>query len=261
MTRVGVHRRTDGSGVALDLATSALLPRVLATTARGARVALVGARALLLAGDEVHVDVVVGAGCELDVVEVAGTVAYDGRGGPGSAWTVHARVGEGARLLWHGEPFVVASGADVVRRVEVDLAAGASALLREVLVLGRSGEEGGALLATTRARLAGRALLAEDLDLREPGLRRSPALLGTARCVDTVTLLGARAEGEDVFQLERPGSQARALLTRAHTSPLGPVWARWRAALPALGDQAGRPCTSAEGARGLAPTPVGTVRA
>nr|WP_276610792.1 urease accessory protein UreD [Kineococcus siccus] len=195
-----------------------------------------------MAGDEVHLDVVVGDGCALDVVEVAGTVAYDGRGGPPSAWTVRARVGDGARLLWHGEPFVVASGADVVRRVEVDLAAGARALLRDVLVLGRSGEEGGALLATTRARLAGRALLAEDLDLREPGVRRSPALLGAARCLDTVTLLGARGEGGDVFQLEGPGSQARALLGDAHTSPLGPLWARWRAGLPQpLRDDAGVP--------------------
>jgi len=254
VTRVGVHRRADGSGVALDLATTALLPRVLATTARGARVALVGARALLLAGDEVHVDVVVGDGCELDLVEVAGTVAYDGRGGAASAWTVHARLGEGARLRWHGEPFVVATGADVVRRVELDLAAGAQALLREVLVLGRSGEAGGALLATTRARLAGRALLAEDLELREPGLRGSPALLGGARCLDTVTLLGARGEGEDVFQLEQPGSQARALLTAAHTSPLAPVWARWRAGMPEPSPSPG------EGDRGLVSSPAGTGR-
>ncbi|NIZ91615.1 urease accessory protein UreD [Kineococcus rubinsiae] len=260
MTRVGVARRADGSGVALDLATTALLPRVLATTPRGARVALVGARALLLAGDAVHVDVTVGAGCTLDVVEVAGTVAYDGRGGPPSSWTVRARLGEDARLLWHGEPFVVAGGADVLRTLEVDLAPGARALLREVLVLGRSGERGGALLNRTRARREGRALLAEDLDLTDTGLRASPAVLGPARCLDTVTLLGARAEGEDVLQLEGPGSQVRALLTDAHTSPLGAVWARWRTGVLPLGDRAGTTCTTTEGSR-LAGAHAGTGRA
>ncbi|GAA4975945.1 urease accessory protein UreD [Kineococcus glutinatus] len=229
-TRIAVRRST--SGVAVDLRTDALAPRVLSTGAGGARVALVGARALLLGGDAVEVDVAVAAGCTLDLVEVAGTVAYDGRGAAAS-WSVRVSLGEGARLRWHGEPFVVSAGADVRRSLDVDLAAGAVACLRETLVLGRSGERGGRLLNRTRVRLAGRPLLVEDLDLRDAALRASPAVLGEARVVDAVSLLGARAEppGEfgDVLQLAGPGTLARHLGGRAHDSPLPAVWRRWSA--------------------------------
>ncbi|WP_337061882.1 urease accessory protein UreD [Kineococcus sp. G2] len=224
MTRVHLH-----PGGRLDLATGALVPRLLSRSRDGARVALVGARALLLAGDDVHLDVAVGAGCALELVEVAGTVAFDQRGGPPASWRVRVRLGAGARLSWHGEPFVVATGAAVERSTDVELAEGAVALLRETLVLGRTGERGGALLARTRAHLAGRPLLAEDLDLREPALRSSPAVLGAARCVDSVALLGTRPPGEepDALHLQGPGALARTLTADAHTSALGAVWRRW----------------------------------
>ncbi|MCI2239228.1 urease accessory protein UreD [Paenibacillus sp. TRM 82003] len=226
MTRVHLH-----PGGRLDLASGALVPRVLSRAPGAARVALVGARALLVAGDDVHLDVAVGAGCALELVEVAGTVAFDQRGGPPASWRVRARLGSGARLTWHGEPFVVADGASVERSTDVELAEGAVALLRETLVLGRTGERGGALLSRTRAHLDGRPLLAEDLDLREPAVRTSPAVLGTARCVDSVTLLGARPAGDepDALHLQGPGALARTLTADAHTSDLGGVWSRWSA--------------------------------
>ncbi|WP_432488061.1 urease accessory protein UreD [Kineococcus sp. SYSU DK018] len=228
MTRVHLH-----PGGRLDLATGALAPRLLSRSRGGARVALVGARALLLAGDDVTLDVVVGAGCALELVEVAGTVAFDQRGGPAASWCVRVRLGEGARLTWHGEPFVVADGATAERRTDVDLARGAVALLRETLVLGRTGERGGALLARTRAHLDGRPLLVEDLDLRDAALRASPAVLGTARCLDTVTLLGARPAGEepDALHLQGPGALARSLTADAHASGLGTTWRGWLAQL------------------------------
>ncbi len=58
-----------------------LVPRRLPAPEGGVRVALVAATALLLAGDEVEVEVVVGEGLRLEVVETAGTVAYAMRGG------------------------------------------------------------------------------------------------------------------------------------------------------------------------------------
>ncbi|WP_432546312.1 urease accessory protein UreD [Kineococcus sp. SYSU DK004] len=227
MTRVGVHRR--GAGTAVDLRAGALAPRVLSTTGAGARVALVGARALLLAGDDVELDVQVGAGCVLDLVEVAGTVAYDGRGGSAS-WSVRVLLEEGARLLWHGEPFVVAAGADVRRSLDVRMAAGSLALLRETLVLGRTGEVGGRLRSTARVHLAGRPLLVEDLDLRDVGTRGSGAVLGTARCVDTVSVWGARLDGPDALQLDGPGSLVRRLTAHAHDSDVATTWRTWRRA-------------------------------
>ena len=237
MTRIALRR--SGTGTALDLRADALAPRVLSTGPAGARVALVGARALLLGGDDVHLDVTVAAVCLLELVEVAGTVAYDGRGAA-AAWRVSVRLGPGARLLWHGEPFVVAGGADVLRTLDADLDAGAVACLREVLVLGRSGEDGGRLRNRTRVRLEGRPLLVEDLDLREAAVRRSPAVLGGVRCLDTAALLGASPadpagdhahEGADVLHLERPGALHRWLGVDAHASPVPQVWRRWSGAL------------------------------
>ena len=195
----------------LELRAGALAPKVLhrSPDGRTVRIALVGARALLLSGDRVVVEVHVGSGCALDLVEVAATVAYDGRGGPVATWSTDIHLGTGARLRWEAEPLVVADGARVERSTHVDLAVGAVARLRETLVLGRSGETGGSVLLRTRARLAGRPLLAEDLDLRDPRVRRSPAVLGTHRRIVTSTVLGERVEAPGALQLQGPGSLVR----------------------------------------------------
>ncbi|WP_432541592.1 urease accessory protein UreD [Kineococcus sp. SYSU DK002] len=204
-TRVGV---TAGG---LRLRTGAFAPKLLSRSpdGRAVRIALVGARALLLAGDRVAVDVHVGPGCALELVEVAATVAYDGRGGPAATWTTRVRLDAGARLRWDAEPLVVADGAHVERRTDLDLAAGAVARLRETLVLGRSGEAGGSVRLRTRAHLGGRPLLVEDLDLRDPRVRRSPAVLGAHRRLETVVVLGERDEVPGALHLEGPGTLVR----------------------------------------------------
>ena len=58
-----------------------------------------------------------GAGARLDLFDVAGTVAYHGRGEP-SAWHVRLELDEGATLTYAGEPFVVGDGADVTRTLD-----------------------------------------------------------------------------------------------------------------------------------------------
>jgi urease accessory protein len=209
-TRVVV--RADG---ALDLGVGALAPKVLQRSGRHARVALVGTRALLLSGDRVDVHVEVAAGCSLELVEVAATVAYVGRGGPPAHWCTTVVAGPDARVVWDAQPLVVATGADVDRTVRIDLATGAVVALREDVVLGRTGEAGGRLRSRTHARLDGEDLLVEDLDLRDPALRRSPAVLGTARQLRTVTVLGRRwEEGAcgPALQLDGPGTLAREVL-------------------------------------------------
>jgi len=143
----------------------------------GTRVALVPEQAVLLAGDQVTVSVRVGAGQSLEVVEPGGTVAYAMRG-RAARWDVRIEIEEGGCLAWRGEPFVVAEGADVCRSLAVDLAAGAAAVLRETLVLGRAGERPGRLLARTEARREGAPVLVEELD--------STLGLGAHRVVDQV---------------------------------------------------------------------------
>lgn len=182
------------------------------------RIALVATQALLLAGDRVRIEVTV-TGSDVELVEVGGTVAYDMRGGS-ARWEVVVRLHDGAHLTWLGQPFVVAAGADVHRCTEVDLAPGTTVTLRESLVLGRTGETGGRLTTATRVRAGGAPLLAEDLDLA-PASRVGHAVLGTARCLDSLTTLGHRlADGPSVLQLAGVGSIARWLGDDQHRSPL-----------------------------------------
>ncbi len=227
----------------------ALSPRVLRADPDGARVALVATGALLLGGDEVLIDVVVGAGAWLEVVETAGTVAYPG---PASSWTVRARLGAGGVLVWAGLPFVVAEGADVRREHKRSSSAdGARAVLRETTVLGRAGERGGAVRVRTDVTRAGRDLLVEDLDLA-PGVRSGPGVLGPYRVLDVVSAFGFRPPAEDRdgrpavgpaggpagrgrgvahrMDLAGPGAVVRFLGTDAHESPLEGRAESWAAA-------------------------------
>ena len=66
-------------------------------------------------------------------------------------------------------PLIVAEGADVVRRVRIELAAGAVAALRDVVVLGRDGEGRGALDSAPRVTLGGRAAAARRAAHRRRG--------------------------------------------------------------------------------------------
>lgn len=214
-------RREPNGRLRADLRAGELSPRVLDRGADHVRVALVAVVALLLAGDDVAVEIDVGPGLHLEIVETSGIVAYDMRGGAAS-WRVDVHLAEGATLVWAGLPFVVSSGAAVTRRTVVTMAQDARALFRETFVLGRSGEVGGDLLVGTDVRRPdGRPVLREDLDLTREH-RQGAALLGDSRCLDQVTLLGVRSDltGPDVLQLAEPGTLVRALTGELHQSPL-----------------------------------------
>lgn len=196
------------------------------------RIGLLATTALLLGGDEVDLEVELGAGCTVELFDVAGTVAYDGRGAA-SAWRVRVHVGEAAALRWSGEPFVVSDGASVTRSLEVDLAPRATALVRETVVLGRSGETGGLLHTTVTVRRAGEEVLVEDQLLDPDTHRMMPGMLGGNRVIDTITALGLPGP-DDVGTavryslLERGSTVTRYLGDELAESPLHDAWARLR---------------------------------
>lgn len=199
--------------------TDHISPRRLPAPAGVVRVALVAAGALLLAGDQVHLEIDVSGPVRVEIVETAGTVAY-GMRGASARWDVDIRLTAGASLWWHGEPFVVSADAAVTRSMTVRMETGCRAALRESLVLGRHGEAGGALQTLTRAWIEDELVLAEDLDL-SPEARGGWAVLGSARCLDTVTSLGFRLpEDAQTLQLEGCGSIARRLVHEHHESDL-----------------------------------------
>lgn len=233
MTRIGVH--ADRGRARLTLTGGAIAPRVIRSDETGARIGLVATEALLLGGDHIDIEIDVGPGCWLDVVETAGTVAYDADGVQ-SSWAVRINVAARGVLLWAGEPFVVSRGANVRRHTTIDLADGAVACLRETLVLGRSGESGGAIRSSMTVRRSTQALLEEDLDLTDVEVRQLPGILGSARVIDTAMMLGLRAPASALlgqgrrFDLDGPGSVARFLGSTLIASPVGPVMASWSAA-------------------------------
>ncbi|GAB3691030.1 urease accessory protein UreD [Saccharopolyspora tripterygii] len=223
-----------------------LRPRLLGVEGPHVRIALVGVCATLLAGDDLRIEVRVGRGVHLELVEPAGLVAYDARGGH-QRWAADVHVETGGSLVWAAAPMVVAGGADVHRSTVLELDEGARVLVSETLVLGRTGEEGGALRSTLRCALGRRDLLVEDLDLRAPSLRSAPGILGDRRVLGTVALLGARPDvlaSPPETALAGPGSIARALSGHAHEADaaLRGTWDRWRefVAAPAENDLSAR---------------------
>ncbi|MFF2328044.1 MULTISPECIES: urease accessory protein UreD [unclassified Streptomyces] len=233
-TVVSVERDSAGRHVARVLRPGAFLaPRPLLPSPDRLRIALVGTRAGLLAGDDLLLHLSLGPGARLDLVEPAGLVAYDHRGGT-STWRARVDIAEGGELRWEARPFVISDGARVERTMEVALAAGARMLWRDTLVLGRSGERGGAVRATTRATYDGRDLLVEDLDLADPEMRELPGVLGPNRVIGSVTALGVRPGGPVHpyrMELAGPGAQVRLLDTVAPPveAELAAVWEDWTA--------------------------------
>jgi urease accessory protein len=217
----------------LVLAAGLVTPRVVRHDEATAEVALLATTATLLGGDTLRLAVEVGPGLRLDLRDVAGTVAYHGRG-LGCVVDAAQRVHEGATLTRAGEPLVVADGSSVTRHLHAEVAEGGRLLLRDRVALGRRGPVGGRLDCHTTLTSAGRPALVEHLEVRA-GL--GPGALGSARVVDTLTALGWRPEvpaGHAAYRLHEPGALARELLDEAHSSGLPAVWDQWEAALPPI---------------------------
>lgn len=215
--RVRVH--TSATGPAQR---PLIRPMLLSADSTAARVSLVPEGAVLLAGDEVRIRITVGPGALLDLQEPGGTVAYDMRGGR-ATWDVEISLAAGAALVWRGEPFVVADGADVRRRTRIVAGAGSRIALRETLVLGRHGERGGRIRQALSVEDAdGSPVLLEELDV---SAATGAGLLGGHRVVGSVLALGVLVPpSPDRFDLEAGGHLLRRLTGEAHTAHDRAAW-------------------------------------
>jgi urease accessory protein len=153
-----------------------------------ARVHLVGTAAGPLAGDDVCLDLVVRAGAELTVSASAATVALRGVAGRPSSLHVRAVVEDGARLWFLPQPTVAAAGCDHLSRTTVELADGASLVLREELVAGRSCDDASGLLRSSLGvDRAGLPVLHQTLTVGRP---LAGAAVAARRCVGTLLVVG-----------------------------------------------------------------------
>ena len=190
-TRIVVEAGADRQRIHLQ--PDLLRGQVTSNNGDGCQIGLVATTALLLGGDTVELVVEIGPGAVLDLFDVAGTVAYHGRGRP-AAWHTTIAVADRGRLRYRGEPFVLADGADVTRTLGITLTGDARCVLRETLVLGRTGEAGGRLRSLTKADRDGRPIWIEEHDLDPNGIRNLPGLLGPARVMDSLVSLGPRPD-------------------------------------------------------------------
>jgi urease accessory protein len=221
---LGVGRDRVPCFRALPLVESAALAESADRPPSGHSIALIPTQAMLLDGDHIEVQVKLGPGARLSIVEVSGMVAYPGDDS-GASYGTHIDLAEDARLIWKSMPLVIADGAHLERHMSIKLAENARACLRETLVLGRSGESGGWLRALTQADDPEGPVLREDF--LADGSHRLPGLTGAAKVVDQLLLLGVdpppspTPAESTILTLARPGRLARELLTSAHQTHLG----------------------------------------
>jgi urease accessory protein len=183
-----------------------LRPRPLSSVDGTARVALVQPSASLLRGDELIVQVDLGPGARLELLDVAAMVVQPTRGGPLASLRIMIRLGPNAALEWDARPLVLCEGCELRRAITIEIEVGAAVLLRDTLVFGRAAEQPGVFKTRTVVAYDGAPLHHEALDTSGVDAFRSEAVLGQARVLDTVAIYGARRQGHGVLQLAGPGS-------------------------------------------------------
>lgn len=157
-------------------------------------------------GDRVLLDLVARAR-----TRVTGTTASAERvyrsNGPTADVTVRLEAERGATLAWLPHETILFSGARLVRRFDVSLAADARLVMAEMLVLGRTGSGevlgDGTLRDNWRVRREGRLVLADTVRLAGNlgAMLARPAVTASASCV--ATLLIAAPEAEDRLEAAR----------------------------------------------------------
>jgi urease accessory protein len=197
MVRFGLR---DGRMNLIDLAQSgsgkAMLPRVFGPVPEAVFMNTSGG---LTGGDSLEYRIQLDAGARLTATTQTAERAY-ATNGDGARVAVRADVGAGGHLDWLPQETILFEAAHVIRKTEIDLAEGASALLVESLILGRHamGEvpRHARLTDHRMIRRNGRPFWAETLRINGEVLANaaSPAILGGAKAVAVIAFVAQNAE-------------------------------------------------------------------
>jgi urease accessory protein len=145
-------------------------------------------------GDRFDIDIAAGAGSRLAVTTAAAEKIYRAQG-PAAQVNISLKAADGAHLSWLPQETILFDRARVQRRIDIDLAEGASLLLCEIVVFGRSamGERmlSGEFVDRWRLRRGGWLVFAEtvrlDGDIGEklsrPAVAKGGVAVGTALIV------------------------------------------------------------------------------
>lgn len=130
---------------------------------------LVASGAGPVGGDHLQLDLDVEEGASLVVRSAGASMVLPGPSGRPSSLLVRARVS--GSLRWEPEPTIVVDRCDHWTTTRIDLAAGATLVWREVVVLGRHDEPSGSLLQRLHVDRDGAPLLRNELPVgpRWPG--------------------------------------------------------------------------------------------
>lgn len=152
---------------------------------------LVSAAGGPVGGDVLDLRIEVRTGAALRLRTVAASVALPGVDGAESVLAVHASVASGGVLEYLPEPMVVADRSRHTTDIQVDLASGASLVLRDEVILGRHGESGGACRTRLCCDYDGRPLLRHDVVVDGADeVSLGPAVLAGHRAYGTVLRAG-----------------------------------------------------------------------
>ncbi|MDT8911191.1 urease accessory protein UreD [Amycolatopsis sp. PS_44_ISF1] len=176
----------DGRTILRELRSKApltLFPR--RHTGRAAVVHLVSSATAPLGGDELLLEVRVGPGAALRLAGVAATLALPGLHGEPSTSTVDIEVAGGGSLEYRPEPTVVTARANHTAVLRAALAEQSYFHTREVLVLGRAGERPGRLTSTVAVTRGGLPVLRQTQSTGDAALDASLAVLAGRRVLAT----------------------------------------------------------------------------
>lgn len=164
-------------------------PPVVLRPTGGAGVHLVQAAGGPLGGDDLGLSVRVGDAAALRLSSAGASVVQPGggdRAGQPARWRVELTAAAGAAVRWAPQPTVVCAGASYHASVRANLHPDATLVLREVVVLGRSGEVGGRCHAELAVTIEDRPLVhhesvidGADADLTGPAGTGGHRVLGT----------------------------------------------------------------------------------
>jgi urease accessory protein len=145
---------------------------------------LVGTAAGPLPGDQLSLGLELRADAVGSLVAAGASIAQGNGGVPARVRTT-LTLADGAELDADPGPLIVCAGAAVEVDLDIELAPSAVLIWRETLVLGRSGERGGAVALHWNVSCGSRALLRQTLDLTDPVQTAWSGALGRHRIVTT----------------------------------------------------------------------------
>lgn len=155
------------------------------------RFLVVASAAAPVGGDDLEIDISVGAGATADVGTAAATLVWPGT--VPSRQVARLTVADGGHLDWRPEPTVSVAGSDHVAHTVVELTAGATCRIVEEFALGRAGEPSGRLATRLRVVRDGVALI-DHGEMFGPTIAGagSVARVGPARHVFAEVVVGPR---------------------------------------------------------------------